>query len=133
MAGVGVFELAISIEDAEKESGGPANIRAAAKKIIDVSDHAPGLLAQRERGECALQQRRYQSGSQTLAGHVRDHEGGAPARELNEVKIIAAHLKARLVDSGHLNVGQAPESFGQQRLLDIACDGNLALQALPLA
>src|SRR5579862_7731559 len=133
MAGVGIFEFAVRIEDAEEKRGRPPNFLMAAQKAVDVGNDPPGLLAQGEGGKGALKQSRHQGGAQSFAGNVRDQEGGAPILKLDQIEIIAAYFQAGLIDPGYLNVGLAAQDFGEQRLLNLAGDGDFAFHALPFA
>src|SRR5713101_2651689 len=133
MPRVDVFQAAGGIEYSEKHCGVALELRVFTNELVDVRNHAGGLLSDHGTGELALQHRGQQGRPKTLAGDVRDEKGSAVRAEIQHVEVVAAHRQAGLVEAGQLQVGAAPEFAGQQRLLNLAGDTQLLSQALPLA
>src|SRR5713226_6584029 len=133
MAGVDEFQVALLIENAEKHRGVALHFRMITEEAIYMIEHAGGIGAERHTRKRALKHGGEQRGAKAFAGDVRDEKRGSPLAERKDVEVISTNRQAGKIKSGDGEMRVFSEIAREKRLLDVAGDVDLLLEALAFA
>src|SRR5258708_19599425 len=125
--------MAFLIEDAEENGLIGAGLGVIAEEAIDVIEHARGIDAESHSGKRALKHRRENRGAKSFTGNIGDKKRGAAIAEWKNVEVVSADCQAREVESGNGEMGVFAEIAREKRLLNVAGNVDLLLEALAFA
>src|SRR5712691_680367 len=133
MAGVNELQVAVLIENPEKQRGVAADLGVLAQETIDVIENARRIGAESHAGKRALEHGRKQRGAEPFSGNVGDEKSSPVIVEREDVEVVATDRGTREIDAGDGEVGVIGEIAREERLLNVARDVDLLLQALAFA
>src|ERR1700722_17050144 len=133
MTGIDEFQVAATVEDAEEHRGISADFSVFAEKGIKVIEDARGVSANTHARQSTLQHGSKQSGTETLARHIRNEEGRAVITHREDVEIVAAHGLAGGIGTRDSKMRKIAKAARVEGPLDVASDAEFLLEALALS
>src|SRR6266436_347240 len=133
MAGIDEFQMAFLIEDAEEHSGVAADLGVIAEEAIDMIEDARGIDAESHSGKRALKHGGENRGAKSFTGNIGNKKRGAAIAEWKNVEVVSADCQAREVESGNREMRVFAEIAREKRLLNVAGNVDLLLEALAFA
>src|SRR5713101_4900250 len=104
-----------------------------AEEAIDMIEDARGIDAESHSGKRALKHGGENRGAKSFTGNIGDKKRGAAIAEWKNVEVVSADCQAREVESGNREMRVFAEIAGEKRLLNVAGDVDLLLEALSFA
>src|SRR5260370_28790076 len=98
-----------------------------------MSEDARGIDAERHSGKSDLQHGGENRGDKSFTGNIGDKKRRAPIAEWKNVEVVSADCQAREVESGNCEMGVFAEIAREKRLLNVAGNVDLLLEALAFA
>src|SRR5260370_15097986 len=104
-----------------------------AEEGIEMIEDARGIDAESHSGKRALKHGGENRGAKSFTGNIGDKKRGAAIAEWKNVEVVSADCQAREVESGNREMRVFAEIAREKRLLNVAGNVDLLLEALAFA